>query len=62
MALSDEAWGCGNRLAGLAKEEHGRWMGRGVDDPAGRERIDIMREAARLLKSCAMELRESEPR
>ena len=56
MELKDDAWDCSNRLSDLAKSEHGRWMGRGVYDPAAVERIKVMRDAARLLKACAMEL------
>lgn len=56
MNLRLEAWACGERLSERIKEDHGRWMGRGADDQYEKERIDLIRQAARPLKTCASEL------
>lgn len=56
MSLANDAWACGQKLTDEAKSEHGRWMGQGCRDLRLKHQIELMREAARLLKECAAEL------
>lgn len=56
MSLCDDAMKCAERLSNVAKSEHGRWMGQGGTDVRLKAQIELMREAARLLRDAVSEL------
>ena len=62
MNLRHEAWACGNRLREQVEHDHVRWMASGAGDADEKERIDLMRDAVRLLKTCVAELNHREMR
>lgn len=62
MNLKLEAWACGNRLREQVEQDHIQWLANGAGDADEKERIDIMRDAVRLLKTCVAELNHREIR